>query len=138
MKINYHLLTIFRIQPHSKQQTKQPTHNNRPKRFLLKASSYLSIGHHHQGCFENVFLSHLYHMWQKYLWLDFLSILECDDEFLCMLLISFILFANDVVIIFSSYNIDAVWKSNRFFFVYYAIVLSLYDDYSLLDMYHNS
>ena len=43
MKINYHLLTIFRIQPCSKQQ-KQPPHSNIPKRLLLKASSYLSIG----------------------------------------------------------------------------------------------
>ena len=45
MKINYYLLTIFQIQPNLKQQTKQPPHNNRPKRLLLKASSYLSMGH---------------------------------------------------------------------------------------------
>ena len=41
-----HLLTILQIQPHSKQQTKQPPpHNNRPKQLLLYASSYLSIGY---------------------------------------------------------------------------------------------
>ena len=45
MEINNHLFTMFRIQPHSKQQTKQPPHNNGPKRLLLKASSYLSIWH---------------------------------------------------------------------------------------------
>ena len=44
MKINYHLLTIFWIQPSSKQTTKTTPNNNRPKQLLLKASSYLSIG----------------------------------------------------------------------------------------------
>ena len=31
-----------------KQQQKQPPHNNRPKRLLLQASSYLSIEHKYQ------------------------------------------------------------------------------------------
>ena len=45
MKINYYLLTIFWVQPNSKsKEQKQAPHNNRPKRLLLKASSYLSIG----------------------------------------------------------------------------------------------
>ena len=46
MKINYHLLIIFEYDQTQiiKQQKHHPLHNNRPKRLLLKASSYLSIG----------------------------------------------------------------------------------------------
>ena len=45
MKINYHLLTIFEYnQTQNLKQQKQPPFNNRPKRLLLQASSYLSIG----------------------------------------------------------------------------------------------
>ena len=43
MEINYHLLTIFWVQPNlNNKTTKQPPKNNRLKRLLLKASS---IGH---------------------------------------------------------------------------------------------
>ena len=47
MKINYYLLTIFLSTTKLKtnKQQKQPPHNNRLKQLLLKASSYLSIGH---------------------------------------------------------------------------------------------
>ena len=47
MKINYYLLAIFKVQANSntEKQNKLPPHNNRPKWLLLKASSYLSIGH---------------------------------------------------------------------------------------------
>ena len=46
MEINYHLLTIFEYnQTRINKQQKQFPHNNRPKRLLLQASSYLSIGH---------------------------------------------------------------------------------------------
>ena len=49
-KLNFHYTSLARhnilsmTKLKSKQQ-KQPPHNNRPKRLLLKASSYLSIGH---------------------------------------------------------------------------------------------
>ena len=61
MKINYHLLTIFWVQPSSKtKQQKQPPHNNRPKWLLLKASSYLGMGQylvlffHQLNCLGNL------------------------------------------------------------------------------------
>ena len=59
MKIDYHLLTIIeyihtRNQKQQKQQ-KQPPYNNRPKLLLLKASSYLSIGHKQIGLTNHPF-----------------------------------------------------------------------------------
>ena len=50
MKINYHLLTMFEYDQTRNQTIKTTppnahTHNNRSKRLLFKASSYLSIGH---------------------------------------------------------------------------------------------
>ena len=46
MTLYYHLLTIFKYdQCQKSKKQKQPPHNNRPKRLLLEASSYLSIGH---------------------------------------------------------------------------------------------
>ena len=45
MIINYHLLTMFCLQPSSNaRQQKQALHNNRPKRLLLQTITYLSIG----------------------------------------------------------------------------------------------
>ena len=41
--------------PNSKQETKQLPHNNRPKRLLLYASSYLSIGHYRITVYFKIF-----------------------------------------------------------------------------------
>ena len=78
MKINHHLLTIFWVQQNSKsKQQKQTPYNNRPKRILWKASSYISIGHN------------LLYLFFLFCFVLFCSVLFCSQIYYFLFLLNY-------------------------------------------------